>query len=341
MEKESLRMNSLSYGLIVFMSMVLLVQGCGDSKVEKPQTGAGEGTEAVSNIESQAVQPQKDISPPEKKVNATGAGTRAAVAEGQLDRKPSGAAVQREGRDEQSRIRLMAEKALAEFKAKRQRDRLERLTTDLEEKETELERLKENALAKEREAATLKTKIEHIQTAADKRVAELDTELKKIAEELNEASSEAERLKREVDDKTGLLQALKNAAADAGKLKASAESELSRLRGQLDETQQELDKAQGEREEFRQEIQLLQSQIEQSSQERDQYREAAEKLQSEADQARQDVEDLRNQITKLRSEVEAFQPAAEAPAEKAQSRVDLILRLPMKGEGSEQASNLY
>ncbi|MEJ2718219.1 MAG: hypothetical protein P8182_13965 [Deltaproteobacteria bacterium] len=348
-------MNSLSYGLMVFLSMILLVQGCGNTKVEKSQTNKGAGTEAASSTESQSARSQKEISPPAKgsqesvqqHVSGAAQGKRAAVADRRVERKPSGAAQGRVGLDEQSRIELMATKALAEYKAKRERERLDKLTSDLGEKEKELETLKEDALAKDREAKMLKAKIEEIQATADKRVAVLDSEMKKLNNELQQVSSEAERLKHEVEDKTGLLQTLKAAATDAGKLKASAESELSRLRAQLDETQQELDKAQSEREEFRQGIQLLQSQVEQSTQERDQYREAAEKLQSEADQARKNVEDLKGQISKLKSELEAFQPASETPAaeasagEKAQSRVDLILRLPTKHAAPEHASNLY
>ena len=126
-------MNSLSYGLIVFLSMILLIQGCGNSKVEKAQTEEKAPTEAASTVAPQPVQPKEETAPPEQKEASK------PVAEERVGRSPSGAAVGHEGRDEQSRIELMAAKALAEYKARKERERLEGLSGDLEEKEKEIE----------------------------------------------------------------------------------------------------------------------------------------------------------------------------------------------------------
>jgi len=324
------------------IGLALFFQGCGDTEAEKSKAEATQSREVIAKLQSQLAEARDGLARQQaenrqlsetvrtfdQKIAQIQVAAEKAAEESRSRRGASSATPEGNGDADQSRITLMGAKAVAEFKAAQLSQKLESLKKDLERKEEELARIREDAQKKDNEIQMLSKRVEELQAQDQTRSAEVNSKLEHLGKELEKRSVESRQLKKDLDDKVGLLEALKNAVADAGRLKATAEAEASGLRNQISELtrqltasqtdgkacrqeiarlqsegegrRQEIASLQNESEGFRQEIVRLQGLIEKSRQE-------TARLQGEMQQARKDRELYLQEATRLSLELEARQ----------------------------------
>ena len=239
-----------------------------------------------------------------------------------------------ETRGDDKKIELLGAKAIAEYQVDQLNRRLDKLTKNLDAKEKELAAIRQTSDHREKEIEGLKTTIERLQTEDKKRTTDLTSKLDKMAEELEQASAASRELKRQLDERDQLLATLKNAVADATKLKAQAEAEGTRVQSELAETTKKLESSEAAREQDRQTIGELQAEEEEARQQVVQYREAAEQSKLETERLKKETDELQAEISDLSSRLRAAQP----PQGNQPSIIDKLLEEPMAGLPAEQPS---
>jgi len=363
-------MNLAPYGVILLSGLaIVFLQGCGGSPPQ-PAAEKEQGQSVISTLQSQLAQAHDAVQREQARneelivqVQSLTAKLKQAqndlAKSAKIDRKSATSPVgeaRKKGAPDESKIQLMGEKAIAEHRAAQLRRRLDELSKDLDRKESEMAAIRQKAQSKETEVEQLRQQIEKLQAADRSRTAELNTRLEQITRDLENRSSEVKKLKQEVDSKGDLLDALKNAVADAGKLKATAENEVTRLRAEMAEMSNQLEtaKAVAEQnktlaEQNRSIAEQNKSVAEQWQQEAEQFRmkaEAAEKdLQSQREKAQaseKELQDLKAQTEELNSRIQALEREPEGEAEQpGPSRIERLLKGPQAQETPESKSSLY
>ncbi|MBI4962930.1 MAG: hypothetical protein HY913_06630 [Desulfomonile tiedjei] len=350
-------MNLVRYGVILLSGLALIfLQGCGGPAPQKQEAEKDQGQSVVSTLQSQLARAHDDIQreqarneeliaqvqtlteklkqPQSEPAKPTRAERKAA----QPAREVPGKAAA-----DETKIQLMGEKAIAEHRAAQLSRRLDELSKNLDQKESEMAAIRQKAGSKEAEVEQLRQQIEKLQTAERTRTGELNSRLEQITRELENRSAEAKKLKQEVDEKADLLAALKNAVSDSGKLKSTAENEVNRLRSELAETSKQLEVARNVAEQNK-------NVAEQWKEYAEQYQaraEASEKeLQSQRERAvasEKELEDLKAQAEDLTSRLQALEaePGEAETEEPAPSRIDRLLRGPQAQGTPEGGASLY
>ena len=269
-------------------------------------------------------------------------------------------------KSDMTRIGLMGAKALAEYRAKKLSERLDILKKDLGQKEKELKRITQEAQAKDREVAALSKRVEEFQKGQQARGAEIAQRLEAMKREIVERSAESKRLKSELENNAGLLQTLKNAAADSTKLKAEAEKKIAELQAQLTETQkglqaqvaeaqkkteaarndervarQETEQLKSTLESWRKEVQAINVESDRLRKDRDHFHTAAAEARVALERREAEAQQLRDLIAEMSSKLEAcersaqaaVQPPAPTSSQEKPSTIDQLLKPP----GAEQA----
>lgn len=336
-------MNLKCYSMIALIGTALIFQGCGEQEIKEHKAQTTDQSRQIAKLQSELSRAGDDLSRARGELSQAGAtlarrereigelsdkvrsleaeaNKRTAMERGLADRGKTvdGPPASGRGGDTQtdrSRIGLIGAKALAEFKAAKLSKRLDELKEDLDRKETALKEIAENARTKDDEIAALRERIEELQASEQTRTAELRARLQEIEKQLKERSAEAQRHKNELDEKQGLLDALKGAASDAGRLKAAAESRVKELEARVADLQAQLTKAAGDAERAGQQIADLQAQSEASRKEIVRVQGVAEKenarVQGLAEQTAKEKDYYQTEATKLRLEVERQQKEAE------------------------------
>lgn len=346
-------MNSLRYCLLALAyALVLLFQGC--SQPQGQGTGSApdllKARDLVSELQSQLAEARKDLAKQHaqngeliERVQSVMDKLKEAEKDRDREREERKAAEARKQVQEEAtrsasasgisdpvRIKLMGAKALAEFRAKQLSERLDKLGKDLEAKEQELKTIREDAKNKDEEVQTLTKRMDELRATADAKTAELSGRIEKVTKELSQRSAEAKQLEDQLNEKTGLLDALKNAVGDAGRLKARAEAEGARLKKELDETQKQLEAKTQESEqrgkqveELRQGLTNADQQIEQLNAATAKLRNRVEQLQAAQEQGGQEIGQLRAEWERSKQEAEQYRSEADrAREEVVQFRVE-------------------
>lgn len=246
------------------------------------------------------------------------------------------------------RIRLMGAKALAEFRAKQLTERLDKLGKDLELKERELKTIRQNAQQKDEDLRALTKRIDELRATADAKTAELTKRIEKVTNDLSQRSTEAKKLGAQLSEKVGLLEALKNAITDAGKLKARAEAEGERLKKELDETQKRLAAKTEESEQRGKQVAELQQsltnadqQIEELKSVTGQLRNRVEQLQAAQEQGLREIAQLKAAWERSKQEAEQYRSEADrAREEVVQFRVEAERQREIAEKLQAQASEM-
>jgi len=264
---------------------------------------------------------------------------------------------------ERKRIELMGAKALAEFRAEQFRRRLDELSQDLDAKEKELETIRQNALEKDAEVQRLRKAIEEIQLAEKTRTQQLTARMEQVSQDLLERTEAAEKFKKDLDEKNELLGTLKNAVADASKLKTNAEGEIARLNNQLADltkqlqdfqtltaqqqqdltagqnrlvqSQQEIQRLAQELQTWQQETQLGQQEIEKIKAVAQGYADQAEKYKAESERSKQEAEQFRAESNRAREEIVQFRVATDRAKQEAQDLRTKVWELSVKLQAIE------
>lgn len=342
--KENPEMSSPRFGMNIFLILgsMLLLQACGDSQLDKLRMEAEQRQKHTAGLESQLNQARDALARQQDEKSRL-------VSELDLQRQkikelearaakgvePSQPLV-REVPDA-GKIGLMGAKAVAEFKAEQLSKRLDKLRADLDAKEKELARINQLANQKDAEVAKLKESIEKLQAEEQARVEELQSRLGNISKELKQRSAEASKFKLDLQEKSELLEALKNAVADAGKLKSSAEAENANIRSELATTRKQLEETKAQASLDRQDLQDCAAWAEKASKELEQQRAGLEQYRTDTDRLRQEGEQLKAAYAELTRKIQAAEAAQER-----ESTIDKILEAPNVGSTAEgTSSSLY
>ena len=186
-------MTPRSYSVMIFLGLALVLQGCGESKVENNTSQTEQLKKSVANLQLQPDRARpalstredrnkplvKNMRSPDKQEAMANQGAAEKLTE---DRTETRELAAEESRGE-GRIALMGAKAVAGSKAQQLSKRLDKLSKDVELKEQELATIKRDAEAKDNEVATLSRQIESLQAADKARISELQAKLEKIEKE--------------------------------------------------------------------------------------------------------------------------------------------------------------
>jgi chromosome segregation ATPase len=326
--------------LMLSLGLALLAQGCGRKPPEEPAAKEDRSAQVISRLEADLVQARDDLSRERGNRDALAkeiVGLKGEIQE--LEAKvaqqeaqepappPEPPAQPEEGVPPGTRVGLLGAKAIAEFRAQQLSQRLDKLTKDLETKETELNSIRENAQQKEAEVARLSETLDRLHTADQLRAEEVNAKLASMSKELAIRSEESKRFKQELDEKAGLLDTLKQAVADAAKLKTNCEAEGEKLRAALATNTAKLKKAERQIEDAVKEIQQYQTGEDDMRRQMAEWRDAAERSRAQAESSGQESEQLKAEIAQLMQRLQSAQPkGAEEP-----SAVDQILQSPVSG----------
>lgn len=299
--------------LIALTGAVLILQGCGGGEIEQLKTAQSDSDRTVTVLKSELETARNALSRQEvqnQQLNHEVQELRKQI--GELE--DSLAKAQAEKKEftskepvDQSKVSLLGAKALAEHKAARLSDRVDRLAGDLDRKEQALVEIKQAAEQKDQEIASLRATLDKLQRGDQARAAEVDAKLAQLTKDASERAAEAQRLKKELEDKSILLETLKEAVTDAGRLKKTAESEVARLQGELRENSSKLEKTFSDVEQLSGEVASLKGQLQkaqnetarvrklrdQTRDEKDHYHAEAAKFQLEAERLGKEVQGLR------------------------------------------------
>ena len=344
-------MNSWRYSMMIFLGLVAILQGCSQSGIDKATSESETPQKSVTDLQSQLSQAKQSLAKFEDEnqrlaAELQAAGVKSNLAEQRVVEKSSQGRVQTKsselkGTDEESRIGLMGAKAIAEFRAEQLSKRLDNLSKDLNLKEQELVAIRKNAEAKDKEVASLSRQIQELQEADRTRTSELESKLDSIGKDLTERSTAMGRLKQELDEKTELLHALKNAVADAAKLKSNAEIEVTRLQSELTQAANQADAVGKQSSQLRRDVEELQNQAVRTREDIDQCREQSEQLRAEAESSKHESQRLKAELSDLDQRLQAAEPTPPAAAEDHPSALDNLLQGPQSAGTSSRPSGLY
>lgn len=340
-------MSLMRYGMVLVSALVLAVQGCGSGSTEKSAQDKGQAKQSVFDLHAQLAQARDEVQREQERnadLRAQVQSLTEKINQSRAESKGAGAAPGRQeaaSAPDASRIQLIGEKALAEYKAGQLSRRLDELSKNLDRKEKELESIRQTAQTKENEVAVLRQQIDKLQAAEQSRSAALNTRLDQITKQLEERSAAAAKFKQELDEKSELLNALKSAVADANKLRSAADNESSRLQTELAEGKRQLDAARQQATQWYQEAERRGQEGDQKAQEADRWRQEAERYRSMAEASSKDLQELKAHAGELAGRLQAMEGEAESQEEQDQSSIDRLLRGPKAQEASEPQSNLY
>jgi len=239
--------------------------------------------------------------------------------------------------DPETKVELLGAKAIAEFKAKKLAERLEKVANDLNAREQELQAIRRIAEEKDSELKRLRATIEQLQAQEQQRTAELIEKIDFLSKELATRGAEVNRLEQALEERTSLLEALKTAIKDSSTLKTTLEAEINRARQetsqvqtQLEQTRREVEKAQLETQKFQAEADTLREQL-------SLWQEAAQRLQAETDRLRKEAKELYARLAATGVPAVPTQPppegrtpsSSQSRTSQASSPVDVILQLPL------------
>ncbi len=308
-------MRSVFHRSILIAGAVLIFQGCGGTPVDVQPREASQSQQAGADLQSQLKQAEQQLTALRRENN-------------ELERKVDALAQERskdESIREDKKIGLLGAKAIAEYQVDQLSRRLDKLTKDLDGKEKELATIRRTSDQRENEIEELKGTMGKLHTEDKKRTTDLNSRLDKMARELQQGSAENRELKLHLDERDQLLTTLKNAVADATKLKAQAEAEWDRVRNELAAATKRLESAKTAAEEDQKAIGQLQAQEEEARQQVVHYREASEQCKQATDHLEQETAKLRAEISDLSSRLRAAQP----PQEDQPSIIDRLLQEPI------------
>jgi len=377
-------MNLLRYSAIFLLALALIPQGCGDRR-PGPQTSADleQANRMVADLQAKLKQVQDSLGQ-QRSQNDELIGRLQQLMEGisesdkrrekefDMIRKSAEDRGQESGRTgsgrsealgDQQRLALIGAKALAEFKAKQLDLRVDELKKDLDRKEAELRELTDAAQDKDLQVQKLNKQLKELQASEAKRTAELDSRLEQISKDLSDQSAQSKQFKQELDEKSELLAALKNAIGDSARLKSAAEHQISLLQTQLTETTKLLETSKAAAEQQSQELTNTQRQLAQaleeverwrtlteqaqqdseaSGQQIDQYKAAMEPTQQAGsqlkvlvDRSKQETEQLRSELERAREETVAFRVDAERAKQEAEQFKAQVAELAKKLQAAQ------
>ncbi|MFZ5867746.1 MAG: hypothetical protein ACOYXY_17820 [Thermodesulfobacteriota bacterium] len=326
-------------GTVAICGLVLTLLGCGEGDIPK-QRELVERDQRISSLQADLDDKTRELTVRQQETEAARNELRSLRQRVQeLDRQsarvqatPESPSIKIAPDAEAGKLSLMGAKALAEFRASQLQERLDQLKRDLDRKEQALKSLSRDASQKAQEVEALQKRMEGIQSAEQTRTQELTAKLNQISTELNKRAEESERLKKDLSDKTHMLDALKNAVTDAGQLKANALAELKQASEALTEKEKQLEDARQKTEAYRTELLSTQEDMERAQQEAEQCLRSAEKLKAELARQGDETAQLRTELAQVSQRLQTLESKQDDPSTVRPSPLDRLLRGPDQQE---------
>ncbi len=281
-------MKSVFHRTLLIAGALLLFQGCGESPVDTQSRQGASSRKAPAEIQSQLAKAEEELATLRDENR-------------RLEEKLKSLSSTKENKGEEGKIELLGAKALAQFQLEQLNRRLDKLKTDLDAKDNELESIRQTAEQRANQIQELTRSIEQLQGEEKKRTTDLTSRLDKMNQELAQRSTESTQLKKNVEERDQLLTALKNAITDATKLKSKAEAETNRLHVELEQVIKKLELAKAAADQDRQAIGQLQAQEQEAREQVVKYSQAADQCKLVSDGLEHEINKLRTQLADLSS----------------------------------------
>ncbi|MBM4328670.1 MAG: hypothetical protein FJ118_16075 [Deltaproteobacteria bacterium] len=333
-------MSSSRSRTIAIFGLVLTLWGCGEGDVARHQRELMDRDQRISSLQSDFADKTRELTVRQQENEAMRnevKSLRQRVTE--LDKQSARAQATPEPPSsrgasdvDSGKLSLMGAKALAEFRATQLQERLDALRQDLDRKEQALKALSRDAAQKAQEVEAVQKRMEGLQSAEQTRSQELTAKLNQISAELSKRAEESERLKRDLSDKTQMLDALKNAVTDAGQLKANALAQVKQVSEALNEKERQLEEARQKTEAYRTELLSTQEDMERAQQEAEQCLQSAEKLKAELARQGEETTQLRTELAQVSQRLQTLESKHDDPSTARRSPLDRLLRGPSRQE---------
>lgn len=227
--------------------------------------------------------------------------------------------------DSQSRVALMGAKALAEFRAEQLSAKLEKLTRDSRSKEAELTKLMENSESLTEQMAQLKNALREKSEQFDSVVAEKTAHINQLGVEVNGLTKQLAELRQDVSEKEELLVTLKKAWSDATQIKTAAETDVSRLKTEVETLSKQAAAYKDAAERGSQEATFFKAELEQARDRLDSTTAQLEKLTNENLLSNTEIERLKAHSANLANKLYAVERAAGVDSENFVTSLDRIM----------------
>lgn len=227
--------------------------------------------------------------------------------------------------DSQSRVALMGAKALAEFKAEQLSAKLEKLSKESLTKEAELAKSMEKSESLSEEITQIKNSLQQKADEFDSVVAEKAARINQMGLELKNLTQQVADLRQDVSEKDELLVTLKKAWSDATQLKTAAESDVSRLRTELETITRQSSTYKDAAERGSQEATFFKAELEQARERLDSTTAQLEKLTNENLLSSTEIERLKAHSANLANKLYAVERAAGVDSENFVTSLDRIM----------------
>jgi chromosome segregation ATPase len=207
--------------------------------------------------------------------------------------------------DGKSRVELLGAKAMAEYKAARLSEALEKAKKEIEEKNAKVAELIREVAGREERLVALTKELDESKTSAVRSGEALNARIDELTKQVEALTVESRESKRVAEEKGGLLDSFKTALMDARQLKAKAEADTEAVKAQLAEVSRNLAESQGQAQACVQENGALKAELE---------KRAAEiaRVQAETEAARSEIAAFQVQGEKARVELLTLQADLEA-----------------------------
>ncbi len=338
-------MRCLSISLVCAVSFLLT--GCGGSELDKTKLELQTRQKQISELEARSSKQTEELRKQTEINDQLSQQMQDLISnvkslESRLSAKSESKPAADAKCDEQSRVELLGAKAMAEFRAEQLNKRLENFNKEIEAKDKELEEGNQRTEQKEADLAEMKQRQEGLQAQNDGKTKELQSQLADLNRELAARGEAADRLKKELDEKSELLGALRNAVQDATKLKKATESELAKTRASEAELKNKLEETTNQLAKQNEEIGSFGAQAQSYTQELNRQKELARKMGVETEQLKKETTNLKAQVADLAQRLKSTQAAASSQPEEGPSALDQILQTPRtENKDSGSMSNLY
>ncbi len=227
--------------------------------------------------------------------------------------------------DSQSRVALMGAKALAEFKAEQLSAKLEKLTKESLAREGELVKSSESLESLSGQISQLKNSLQEKTEQFDSIVRGKTAQINQLGLEVKNLTEQITDFRQDVSEKDELLVTLKKAWSDATQLKTAAESDVSRLKTELETMARQSATYKEAAERGSQEATFLKAELEQARERLDSTTAQLEKLTNENLLSNTEIERLKAHSANLANKLYALERAAGVDSENFVTSLDRIM----------------
>ncbi len=334
-------MKTLKLFSILFLFVSMALQSCVGKTDQASTSGTDKTSRTAATLESELKVTESRLSSLEsenKELTASNEMLSEKLKELQeaAQQEPGGATSDRTidnetgGLSNQKKIALMGAKAIAEFKAEQAVRRLESLTADLSKRDDDLKKALVDLEIVSQEREGLKKEFESLKAESRNTRSQLEDTLSKLEARLAEKNDLVSKIEGELNDKEELLNTLKKAWSDATQLKSNAEEQLSQIKNNFNECQNQVANMRGLLDQSRTESTRITAEFEGLKKELASSNLQNRQLQSDGESYLKQIRELK-EMSAASVDKKQLEPPASGGLDKSHSIIDRLLEIAGSG----------